>query len=484
MKRDRSQTPQLMPDSVSVLKAKDTGMPLPENTRSFFESRFGHDFSKVRVHHDSDSGKSAKSIQARAFTFKNNIVFGTGQFKPEEQNGKKLLAHELTHVIQQGQAKKFHNTNHSVLQASNVRAIQRKKNPDKPSSVNIKKSLKAQKLVWDDLRALFPNDIGKVAGTGYRESVGYLQTDFTEKNEGGVSTSAPIVYVGSSYFSEKDQEKRKEKLKIEIIKIDTWRIETGRVNNTDLANNEIKNKLQDLSAEKKLELIGKLKGRKNADNDKVVEYLNKVMQSTPIVPGSTPMATGGFEIKADNIKIIVLPDKYNSSETSKGAVTKIDRTDSTTDWGKTPAWKSKGGIITELDFVPQIPYLEFTIQTHYSSGAKPRDTSGYGVGTRPGDTTDEKKTLGFHEGSHGLEFIKSIQSGVATHKYPTYPFKSGDPANNVDTAHQNYRQQVGRFRDMIKNALSENIQKVDCVGKTIEQYHTEEGTSTSVHCNP
>ncbi len=79
----------------------DSGENLSHETRGFFESRFGCDFNKVRLHNGSDSALAAQSINAKAFTLRNDIVFGTGQYNLESYQGKKLLAHELTHVLQQ-----------------------------------------------------------------------------------------------------------------------------------------------------------------------------------------------------------------------------------------------------------------------------------------------------------------------------------------------------------------------------------------------
>lgn len=89
-------------NNINALKGR--GNPLPASTRAFFEPRFGADFSNVRVHTDSHAADTAKSINARAFTVGPNIAFGAGQFAPETQPGKQILAHELTHVVQQGAA--------------------------------------------------------------------------------------------------------------------------------------------------------------------------------------------------------------------------------------------------------------------------------------------------------------------------------------------------------------------------------------------
>lgn len=77
------------------------GRPLTESERSFFEPRFGTDFSNVRVHNNRRADFLARSINARAFTFGNNVVFGAGQYSHNTYHGRKLFAHELSHVVQQ-----------------------------------------------------------------------------------------------------------------------------------------------------------------------------------------------------------------------------------------------------------------------------------------------------------------------------------------------------------------------------------------------
>jgi hypothetical protein len=78
-----------------------SGEALPEAARSYFEPRFGRDFGHVRVHRNGSSAALARSLHARAFTVGSDIVFGTGEYAPQTQAGRRLLAHELTHVVQQ-----------------------------------------------------------------------------------------------------------------------------------------------------------------------------------------------------------------------------------------------------------------------------------------------------------------------------------------------------------------------------------------------
>lgn len=80
---------------------QSAGHGLDVGTRSFMESRFGYDFSKVQVHNDWLAHQSSSDIKALAYTHGQHIVFGAGQYQPNTNTGKQLLAHELTHVIQQ-----------------------------------------------------------------------------------------------------------------------------------------------------------------------------------------------------------------------------------------------------------------------------------------------------------------------------------------------------------------------------------------------
>lgn len=80
---------------------RGAGQPLPASTRAQLEPRFGADFSQVRVHTGEAGARAAQALRARAFTSGNDIIFGKGEYAPQSQQGRALLAHELTHVIQQ-----------------------------------------------------------------------------------------------------------------------------------------------------------------------------------------------------------------------------------------------------------------------------------------------------------------------------------------------------------------------------------------------
>src|SRR5689334_3789093 len=78
-----------------------TGRALDAGTRAYMESRFGHDFSQVRVHTDAQAAESAQAVNALAYTVGRDVVFAKDRYAPTTGEGRKLLAHELVHVAQQ-----------------------------------------------------------------------------------------------------------------------------------------------------------------------------------------------------------------------------------------------------------------------------------------------------------------------------------------------------------------------------------------------
>jgi outer membrane protein OmpA-like peptidoglycan-associated protein len=94
------ESPEVPPIVHKVLNSP--GQSLDPETREFMENRFGHNFSRVRVHTGASAANSARGLGASAYTVGQNVVFGEGQYAPETGQGLRLLAHELAHVVQQG----------------------------------------------------------------------------------------------------------------------------------------------------------------------------------------------------------------------------------------------------------------------------------------------------------------------------------------------------------------------------------------------
>jgi hypothetical protein len=103
-KRTDAQVPTVTSSREAAVESarQDSGKPLDPATRAFMEPRFGHNFGHVRVHTGPRAAAAAQAVSARAFTVGNDVVFAQGQYSAETAAGQRLLAHELTHVVQQG----------------------------------------------------------------------------------------------------------------------------------------------------------------------------------------------------------------------------------------------------------------------------------------------------------------------------------------------------------------------------------------------
>ena len=102
-KEQAGQTPVLTAGAAPQVRSLRGGQPLSDRQRAYYEPRFGHDFGNVRLHTDIRAASTAQSLNARAFTYGSNIAFNAGEYR-DDGAGRHLLAHELTHVIQQDQA--------------------------------------------------------------------------------------------------------------------------------------------------------------------------------------------------------------------------------------------------------------------------------------------------------------------------------------------------------------------------------------------
>jgi hypothetical protein len=95
--------PAVHPNASSLVRdvANTSGQPLDAKTKEFMEPRFGHDFSGVRIHADEAAARATRAVNAHAYTTGSHLAFGAGQYNPTSPRGQRLIAHELTHVIQQ-----------------------------------------------------------------------------------------------------------------------------------------------------------------------------------------------------------------------------------------------------------------------------------------------------------------------------------------------------------------------------------------------
>jgi hypothetical protein len=110
---------------LSEIASQPAGEPLPSQVRGFMESRFGADFGSVRIHTDFAAAQMSRKLRARAFTVGHQVFFGQDQFRPETDEGRELIAHELTHTIQQGAARQSQLGTAPLVTRSVQRQVQR-----------------------------------------------------------------------------------------------------------------------------------------------------------------------------------------------------------------------------------------------------------------------------------------------------------------------------------------------------------------------
>jgi hypothetical protein len=164
------------------------GQPLPPSLCSFYESRFGHDFSQVRLHTGGGAASAARSINARAFTRGRDVVLGAGEYRPDSVAGRHLLAHELTHVIQQGGARSRGGAGPSTTPAP-AGIVQRVTNKGEAGAFRV--------VVGDDKITLIDKANQKRGFIDYfiRDGTFYLKTIDTKSGKGPKGAGAMLVYM-------------------------------------------------------------------------------------------------------------------------------------------------------------------------------------------------------------------------------------------------------------------------------------------------
>jgi hypothetical protein len=171
---------------------RSPGAPLDPATRAFMEPRFGHDFSRVRVHTGVKAAESARAVNAIAYTAGHNIVFEMDRFAPGMREGRHLLAHELTHVVQQSQnvmprmLQVFGGIEHGPAETEADRAADRIIGRAEAGTVPVSRQpvpLLYRKVKVDKPKNLIDNPTGKGLVQTNAETVeGYLRTLCSEGN--------------------------------------------------------------------------------------------------------------------------------------------------------------------------------------------------------------------------------------------------------------------------------------------------------------
>ncbi|MBO9392135.1 DUF4157 domain-containing protein [Caldilinea sp.] len=181
----------LAPASVAVTISQP-GKPLASQVRGPLERALGHDFSRVRVHADHQAAASAQAIGARAYTVGNHIAFGIGQFAPQTRHGQRLLAHELTHVIQQSAG----NAPPSLVQREMAYADGYAR-PYKSDEAEIKN---AEKGNWSPASIDFKESAANSGGGSGADTFARLLTQIESKGVGSITELGLIGHANATNF--------------------------------------------------------------------------------------------------------------------------------------------------------------------------------------------------------------------------------------------------------------------------------------------
>jgi hypothetical protein len=202
------------------------GQSLDAGMRAFMEPRFGHDFSQVRVHTGDRAAESARAVNALAYTVGRDVVFGTGQYEPGTSEGRSLLAHELTHVVQQtllpsttrivsdstAEKEAQQNAAHEITPvkiAATVGMIQRQRSELDPNATSIiaiardtkrTSAKRATDLVWYILGQYYPSEKPKVRNVIYKQNQKGLLTQAEES-----PSAMGVIEVGDDFVKNTDE---------------------------------------------------------------------------------------------------------------------------------------------------------------------------------------------------------------------------------------------------------------------------------------
>lgn len=400
----------------SATQGLGAGRPLPAQARGFFESRMGADFSGVRIHDGPDAASRAKSIGAQAYTFGNNIVFNKGRFDTSSTKGRELIAHELTHVIQQGQAGPMvqrdadEDAERRMLIETTIRVLEGSPTFFGHPTITVDRAMFDRvmngwlsAIVNQDAMAASDPDLQTRLRAAYKTAIASLIQEYATDSGENVD----------QLWAENSGR----------IPLWAWREEHQAVSGT----------------------------------------------STPIAASQTVDATTGNATGTINgVAVTILPDAQDPDLTDH-AVTRAGLNYSTSytqnssgsrRWGVTVTWT-------------------MSIQTFYPAAFGAGAQSGYGRGTTTEDNAGgahlpRSTTLGHHEGEHGLAY----QRFIAANPLPTFA-NPGTAQNKLTVAQFNseFTAFKAAVCDYTRRMNEYSFQQVDCPGTAIGHSHSVPATT-------
>lgn len=534
-KENSEETPTLSPDlEAHIGTLTGGGRPMNGEEKSFFEPRFGRDFSSVKIH---ENDPSAEKINARAYTTGNHIVFNPS----ESPNNKRLMAHELTHVVQQGGM-------HPV-------SVQRQPSPNPESAPTASPTDADYRMMVTSAVDFLNNGAGfyPLMTNITRERIDTvieglhstitsqeriisehlsndaillqdLRTAYTAavrallaRAAGQLNTSLFSQYIlyidkiprwawpdASALGANNDAQKR-----AFIASVTATFSNTGIFSNLGSIDNakleEVLTRLNATVVELETTINNQLGGdaalRRSLHNS-FRSAISRLLSLASIAIGQSDFnlfmryrygtnrlipdwVDQGIAGISTQIPVGAAADPLTGEITMRiNGMNVVIQTDTTRTraGGETTfninagqlSWRGRNGAI---QFSPPLAVPQITIRTAYGPGLSATSSSGYGRGTTAADQSAGNTSLGFHEGSHGRSYLDYLYN----HPFPVFTGKSTMTVAQFraairtwETAVRAYNRELERFSELT----------VDCVGTSIETYYQGLGQVSPVNCTP
>jgi Domain of unknown function (DUF4157) len=508
--------PAAVRDVRSVLRSP--GRPLDLRTRAVMESRFGRDFSSVRVHADGQAAGSAGRIGARAYAYGNRIVFGQGMYAPSTPRGAGLLAHELAHVAQQqglaarpdgaliGEREGLHEREADAQ----TRAVASGRPPRPLTRLS---AARVQGSFWDalwsgivDVALFIPRLFGLEVGfpardlrnylDGLRQRKGPQRSPFSdnmaracvyrEQELGPYDTQTKTWLVEDmldghvSRFDERgiiallraSAPSERQQIATSVGRTRLWDPFSGQ-------NRRVIEAMTMTAADAGAGLVSRLRSldpaeiadyASNATDPAVREAARRATAlariTAPIPAGATVSKEGTASFVINGIEITAKPDVINPARGDHAYTSLEIDFDSFRPLEITP--QSADQPVGPFD----PPKVTGAIWTEFPSEEHKRMPSGYGAGTRPGDLP----TLRFHERAHGEAWLKFLRDNPP----PTFDATPASRPAQFNAAARKWKTEMDAYRD---RAGRYALVMGDCVGTppTDEQYRGTGFTAAICH---
>jgi uncharacterized protein DUF4157 len=484
----------------AIRAAERGGDTLPNPLRSYFEPRFGYDLSTVRVHADGEAASAARAVQARAYTFGRNIVFGAGEYAPTTAEGKRLIAHELTHVAQQ-QPELRRDRSETPAAARSIgthasgtmiarQTPPQSQPPQDQAQTGQPTQSPAERIV--NMHSLLEGSILGDAATQLAQAnailrercqprarhVLYVTSDAT----GGPKVKpmltltpqqtalrfpapengrAPLMF-DPSFFAELTVptfENRVAEVQTALQELVRWRFDQFAIDAQDLQDEYVETRLRGMHTTDAGTRDLRIYQARTTDTA-VRDHIAQILGTTTTIPAGATMGASSTTLRIGTTDVTILPDTTGGSRNH-------------TDFRPDPlaifiSATTHGGVVTSFSGVPTA--FRITLQTTYATatGNPETTTSAYGRGSTAADQAAGNTSLRFHESQHGADYLEFLRNNPR----PQFTGTVGMPVSSAHTAITTYlAQHAAWLRAMDRFSLT----RTDCVGPvTIDTSHAGE----------